>query len=71
MKKFFLYILIALFSVTAVGALPTGQASVAYAQKKGEDKPKKDPPGPPVVKDKEPKRDERPKDRPAKGKRPD
>jgi hypothetical protein len=66
MKKVVLAITLAIFSVTAIGALPTA-ASVAYGQK-GEDKKKKDPPGPPIVKDKGP--DQKPKDRP-KGKKPE
>jgi uncharacterized alpha/beta hydrolase family protein len=70
MKKVFLSIIIALFSITAVGVLPV-EHSIAYAQKKGEDRPKKEPPGPPVVKDKEPKGDDRPKERPPKNKKPD
>jgi hypothetical protein len=69
MKKFFLSIVIALFSVTAFGTFPSDTA-IVYAQKRGEDKrkEKKDPPGPPVVKEKERPRDP-PKDKP-KGKRP-
>ena len=63
MKKFFLCVVIALFSVTAFGSFPSDTA-IVYAQKKGEDKgkEKKDPPGPPVVKDKE--RPKPPKDKP-------
>jgi hypothetical protein len=70
MKKIFLCIVIALFSVTAFGSIPT-DTTTAYAQKKGEDKrkEKKDPPGPPIVKDKgQPKP---PKDKPKDKKRPD
>lgn len=70
MKKFFLCVVIALFSVTAFGSFPT-DTSVVYAQKKGEDKgkDKKNPPGPPIVKDKgQPKP---PKDKPKDRKRPD
>ena len=70
MKKFFLCVVIALFSVTAFGTFPT-DATTVYAQKKGEDKgrEKKDPPGPPIVKDKgQPKP---PKDKPKDKKRPD
>ena len=66
MKKVVLTITLAIFSVTAIGALPT-PASVAYAQK-GEDKKKKDPPGPPIVKDKG--QDQKPKS-PPKGKKPE
>ena len=73
MKKLFLYILIALFSVPAFGTLPARDATV-YAQKKGGDKGKdrerKDPPGPPVVKDKGPKNNP-PKDKPRDRKPPD
>lgn len=70
MRKFFLCVVIALFSVTAFGSFPTDTA-VVYAQKKGEDKgkDKKNPPGPPIVKDKgQPKP---PKDKPKDKKRPD
>jgi hypothetical protein len=66
MKKAVLTIALAIFSVTAIGALPA-HASLAYAQK-NEDKKKKDPPGPPIVKDKG--QDQRPKDSP-KGKKPE
>jgi hypothetical protein len=66
MKKVVLTIALSIFSVTAIGALPTQVASV-YAQK-SEDKKKKDPPGPPIVKDKG--SDQRPKD-PPKGKKPE
>jgi len=71
MKKYFLCIVIALFSVTAFGTIPSDTA-VVYAQKKGQDKgkEKKVPPGPPVVKDKERPRNP-PKDRPKNKKRPD
>lgn len=66
MKKVVLTIALAIFSVTAIGALPT-HASLAYGQKH-EDKKKKDPPGPPIVKDKG--QDQRPKD-PPKGRKPE
>lgn len=65
MKKVVLAIVLAIFSVTAIGTLPT-QYSFAYAQK-NDDKKKKDPPGPPIVKD---KGQDKPKDSP-KGKRPE
>ena len=66
MKKVVLAIALAIFSVTAIGALPT-QASFVYAQK-SDDKKRKDPPGPPIVKDK--RQDSKPKDAP-KGKKPE
>jgi hypothetical protein len=66
MKKVVLAISLAIFSMTAIGTLPT-HASSAYGQK-GEDKKKKDPPGPPIVKDKRP--DQKPKE-PSKGKKPE
>jgi hypothetical protein len=64
MKKVVLAIVLAIFGVTAIGTLPT-HYSFAYAQKN--DKKKKDPPGPPIVKD---KGQDKPKDSP-KGKRPE
>lgn len=67
MKKVFLAITLALFGLTSTHAVQVGIASV-YEQKKGDDK-KKDPPGPPVVRDKG--RDQRPKEPPKKGKRPE
>jgi hypothetical protein len=67
MKKIFLAITLALFSITALGIMPS-DAVVIYAQKRGEDK-KKDPPGPPVVRDKG--RDSKPKEPPKRDKRPD
>ena len=67
MKKVVLAITLALFGVTAIGTLPS-DAVMVYAQKKGEDK-KKDPPGPPVVRDKG--RDQKPKDPPKRDKRPE
>ena len=67
MKKVVLAITLALFGVTALGALPS-DAVMVYAQKKGEDT-KKDPPGPPVVRDKG--RDQKPKDPPKRDKRPE
>lgn len=66
MKKVFLAIMLALFGVTALGTMPS-DAVVVYAQKRGEDK-KKDPPGPPVVKDKG--RDSKPKEPPKRDKKP-
>ena len=67
MKKVFLAITLALFCITNVSATPSSAAAV-YDQKKGDDK-KKDPPGPPVVKDKG--HDQRPKEPPKKGKKPE
>ena len=64
MKKVFLLIAMVLFGASTVGASPLLYDS-AYEQKKGEDK-KKDPPGPPVVRDKG--KDEKPKDPPPKKK---
>ncbi len=72
MKKLVLAITIALFGVTSLGTV-SAQGFDLYAQKKDNDKKKdkKDPPGPPVVRDKEPKgkgdkphpkRDKRPPD---------
>lgn len=66
MKKIFLLIVIALFGAGATVASPL-QYESAYEQKKSRDK-KKDPPGPPVVRDKG--KDEKPKDPPPKKKRP-
>ena len=67
MKKVVLAITLALFGVTALGTVPSDAVTV-YAQKKGEDK-KKDPPGPPVVRDKG--RDSKPKDPPKRDKKPE
>ena len=68
MKRILLAILISIFSWTAAGATPF--VSISDDRKKDEKQRKKDPPGPPVVKDKG--RDDRPKDPPPKrGKRPD
>ncbi|HXG91064.1 MAG TPA: hypothetical protein VNN73_01690 [Blastocatellia bacterium] len=69
MKKFLLLMVIALFGVNAVGAAPAQYAS-AYDQKKGDDK-KKDPPGPPVVRPKEPKGEKPKQEPPKKNKRPE
>ncbi|HSE99123.1 MAG TPA: hypothetical protein VLD57_12720 [Blastocatellia bacterium] len=72
MKKLVLAIFLAMFGVTTLGTLPSDCTAV-YAQKKGGDK-KKDPPGPPVVRDKPKDKpgDSKPKDdKPRKGKKPD
>ena len=66
MKKVVLALVLALFGVTTVGTIPA-HASAIYAQKRGEDK-KKDPPGPPVVKDKG--QDQKPKESPKRDKKP-
>jgi hypothetical protein len=67
MKKLFLVVTLSLFGATAVTTAPAG-GSVAFAQKKDKDE-KKNPPGPPVIKDKgsqdkskqpPPKKDKRP-----------
>ena len=50
MKKFFLIITLALFGVTSVVTAPLC-GSVAFAQKKDKDD-KKNPAGPPVIRDK-------------------
>ena len=67
--KVFLIILIALFSWTSVVALPV--TATAYIQKRDGERGKKDPPGPPVVKDKGKGKADRPKEQPKRGKRPD
>lgn len=51
MKKFLTISLLALSFATTFGTLPSPQTSV-WAQKKNDEKPKKDQPGPPVVRDK-------------------
>ena len=61
MKKVVLAIMISLFGVWTLGVLPQATPAV-YAQKK--DDRKKDPPGPPVQRDK--KGDQRPKAPPPK-----
>ena len=66
MKKVFLAITLALFAMTNVSA-DTLSAAAVYVQKK--DDKKKNPPGPPVVKDKG--HDQRPKEPPKKGKKPE
>jgi hypothetical protein len=50
MKKLFLLVTLSLFGATAVVTAPPC-GSVAFAQKKDKDE-KKNPPGPPVIKDK-------------------
>jgi hypothetical protein len=50
MKKLFLLIALSLFGVTSLAATPCS-GSVVFAQKDKDEK-KKDPPGPPVIKDK-------------------
>ena len=59
MKKVVLTVALAIFSVTAIGTLPA-HSSFAYALK-SDDKKKKDPPGPPIVKDKGQDKKEQPK----------
>ena len=68
MKKVVLAITLALFGVTALGTVPSDAVTVYAQKKKGEDK-KKDPPGPPVVRDKG--RDSKPKDPPKRDKKPE
>ena len=75
MKKIFTYIFLALFSITVMGVAPARGADV-YAEvmveqknKDKRDREKKDPPGPPVVRDKG-KRDGDKKE-PRKGKKQD
>jgi hypothetical protein len=72
MKKLFLATFMAIFGVTAIVVAPADH-SVVYAQKKGdkgEDK-KKNPPGPPVMKDKPKPKNEKPRDdKSRKGKKP-
>jgi hypothetical protein len=71
MKKAFLIITLSLFGATTVfsappsGSVPSG--SVALAQKRDKDE-KKNPPGPPVIKDKGSR--EKPKEPPKKERRP-
>ena len=67
MKKAFLIITLSLFG--AVASVPTpGSGSVVFAQKKDKDEKKKDPPGPPVIRDKE--KHDKPKEAPRKDKKP-
>lgn len=72
MKRLFLIIVMAIFGVMAVGAFPA-QVSYAYADDKKKDKDKKkDPAGPPVVREKGDKdKSPKPKDPPKKDKKPD
>ena len=51
-RRVFLAIMLAAFGITATAALP-GRSLTVYAQKKDDGK-KKNPPGPPVVKPKQP-----------------
>ena len=67
MKKAFLMIMLALFGVTASVTTP-GSASVVFAQKRDKDEKKKDPPGPPVIRDKE--KPQKPKEPPRKDRKP-
>jgi hypothetical protein len=60
MKRVFLIITLAVFGATAV-ITPAGGPSVAFAQRKEKDE-KKNPPGPPVVRDKG--KQEKPKEPP-------
>lgn len=64
-RKFVLVITISLVGVVAVGTNPVS-TSVAFAQKRDKEQKKKDPPGPPVVKDKG--KSEKPKEPPPKKK---
>jgi hypothetical protein len=65
MKKLLLIIAITLFGANAVAAAPAQYAAV-YGQKR--DDKKKEPVGPPVVRD---KKDEKPKNPPKRDKKPD
>lgn len=65
--KVFLIILVLLYGGTSVVASPV--ASTAYDQKRKDDKGKKSTPGPPVVRDKG--KDDKHKDPPKRGKKPD
>lgn len=64
MQKFLLTITLSLFVVAGIGTMPSSN-SVVFAQKRDKDEKKKDPPGPPVVKDKGGNQ-EKPKDSPPK-----
>ncbi len=67
MKKAFLIVAMSVFGLTA--SLPvTGGSSVVFAQKKDRDEKKKNPPGPPVIRDKDKR--EKSKEPPRKDKRP-
>ena len=66
MKKVFLIITLSLFGVTTVFSAPPS-GSVALVQKRDKDE-KKNPPGPPVIKDKGSR--EKPKEPPKKERRP-
>jgi hypothetical protein len=62
MKKLVLLVTLSLFGVTAMVTNPGGR-SVVFAQKDKDEK-KKDPPGPPVIKDKG--KEDKPKEPPPK-----
>jgi len=62
MKKLFLIITLSMFGAAALVTTP-GNCSVVFAQKDKDEK-KKDPPGPPVIKDKG--KQDKPKDPPPK-----
>lgn len=68
MKKIFIYILLALFSITVMEIAPARDL-IVYAQK-GK-KEKKDPPGPPVVREKERPKGGDKKGEPKRGKKQD
>jgi hypothetical protein len=70
MKKVILAITLALWGATTVVAVPADFVSTsAYDQRRDDDRKRKDPPGPPIVKDK--RGDQKPKDPPKKGKKPE
>jgi hypothetical protein len=69
MKKVVLAITLALWGATAVVAVPAVSVPAAYDQRRDDDRKRKDPPGPPIVKDK--KGDQKPKDPPKKDRRHD
>jgi hypothetical protein len=66
MKNCLLIITISAFGIGAVGTMPGGPTAIA--QKKDKDDKKKDPPGPPVVRDKG--GSDKPKEPPKKDKKP-